>query len=108
MTVKVFIPNPLRADCDQQATVEVAGATVGACLAELVARHPPMKATLFDDDGGLRPFINLYLGDRDIRDRNGLDTRVDEGAELMIVPGLAGGSAASFASPVADAQPTSS
>jgi len=58
----------------------------------LAGRHPDLKRHLYEENGGLRSFINVYLGEDNIKTREGLDTPVEEGAELMLVPAIAGGS----------------
>ena len=88
----ILIPTALRGFVDGQASVTVSGATVGEALADLAGRHPDIKRHLYEDHGGLRPFINVYLGEDNIKTREGLDTPVPDGAELMLVPAIAGGS----------------
>lgn len=72
-------------------TVEVEGATAGAVLADLEAKHPGFKERLFETSGELRPFINIYVNDTDIRFGGGLDTEVTDRDELSIIPAVAGG-----------------
>lgn len=91
MSVTIRIPTPLRAYTDRSAAVEVDGATVGDALAALTARHPDLAQHLRDPQGKLRSFVNVYLGDEDIRFLGGEDTPVAAGAELTIVPSIAGG-----------------
>ncbi|GIL08824.1 MAG: molybdenum cofactor biosynthesis protein MoaD [Chloroflexota bacterium] len=88
--VTIRIPTPLRAYTGGQALVEVAGATVGAALADLTARHADLRPHLYDGDR-LRSFVNVYLGDEDIRALDGLDTEIEAGASLRIIPSIAGG-----------------
>lgn len=90
-TVTVHIPTPLRAYTDGRATVSVPGATVGKALRTLVDRHPDLEANLYTEDGALRQFVNIYLDDEDIRYLEGEDTPLAKGAELSIVPSIAGG-----------------
>lgn len=87
----ILIPTPLRKYTDGQARVEVAGGTVGEALAALAARYPTLKKQLYDDAGALRSFVNVYLGDEDIRYLDGPATELEEGATLSIVPSIAGG-----------------
>ena len=91
MATTVFIPTPLRPFTDQQATVQVAGASVGEVLQNLVTVHAELKNHLFNADGKLRSFVNVYLNDEDIRFLKNLDTPVKEGDEISIVPAIAGG-----------------
>lgn len=90
-TITIRIPTPLRAYTDEQATASVDGATVGDALRALVERYPELDANLYTEDGTLRQFVNIYLGDEDIRHLDGPDTALDDGDELSIVPSIAGG-----------------
>lgn len=87
----ILIPTPLRAYTDGQSAVSVGGETVGDALAQLVAQHPALKPHLYGDAGTLRSFINLYLGDEDVRYLEGEATPLPPGSELSIVPSIAGG-----------------
>lgn len=90
-TTTIRIPTPLRAYTDDEAAVDVHGSTVGEALHDLVTTHPQLKAHLYTEDDALRSFVNVYLGDEDIRYLDGTDTPVSEGDELSIVPSIAGG-----------------
>lgn len=87
----IHIPTPLRAYTEQQAKVTVEGATVGEALDALTARYDGLGRHLRDDQGRLRSFVNVYLGDEDIRFLDKEATPLGEGAELTIVPSIAGG-----------------
>ena len=91
MSVQIHIPTPLRAYTDSEASVAVEGGTVSEALAALLNRFPKLQKHLYDGKGKLRSFVNLYLGDEDIRQLDGLDTDLDDGDELTIVPSIAGG-----------------
>lgn len=93
-SVTVHIPTPLRAYTGDQGTVTVTGTTVGAALRDLVARYPELEANLYAEDGTLRQYVNIYLGDEDIRYRDGVETPLETNAELSIVPSIAGGRSA--------------
>jgi molybdopterin converting factor small subunit len=90
-TVTVHIPTPLRKYTDGEAAVEVAGDTVDAVLRTLVDDHPDLKPNLFNEDDELRQFVNLYVNDEDIRYGDGVETTLEPGDELSIVPSIAGG-----------------
>jgi len=92
MSVTIHIPTPLRAYTDGRAAVEVDGATVGEALGALTAAHPGLARHLRDKSGQLRSFVNVYLGDEDIRFLDREATPVAPGQELLIVPSIAGGS----------------
>ena len=91
VTTTLHVPTPLRSYTDGEATVEVRGATVGAALQHLVARFPDLKAHLFNESGALRSFINVYVGDEDIRYLQRAETPLTANDELSIVPSIAGG-----------------
>jgi len=91
MAVIVRIPTTLRPLSGGNSTVEVAGATLGEVLANLEAAHPGFKDRLFDDQGGLRRFVNLFVADDDVRYLQGLDTPVPDGETVSIIPAVAGG-----------------
>lgn len=90
-TVTIRIPTPLRGFTNNQETVEVSGATVGEALQHLVEQFPRLKSHLFNEEGRLRSFVNIYLGDEDIRYLQREATPLKPGAELSIVPSVAGG-----------------
>jgi molybdopterin converting factor small subunit len=93
MAITIQIPTALRSFTDRQGEVKVEGATVGAAVAALAAACPAIKPHLFQDDGSLRSFINVFLGDTNIKKLQGLDTPLADGAVIMLVPAIAGGSA---------------
>ncbi len=90
MAIKVQIPTPMRQHTDGKTTVEVAGGTVQAVLADLGARYPAIAERVFQN-GKVRPFINLYVNNEDIRYLDNLATPVKDGDELAIIPAVAGG-----------------
>jgi molybdopterin converting factor small subunit len=91
MSVNVKIPTQLRAATDGEAVAIVEGATVAEVLDALYERFGELKARIADDDG-LRRFVNVYVGGEDIRFLDGLSTPVGDGAEVTILPAVAGGS----------------
>lgn len=91
MSIKVRIPSPLRQLTGGLAEVEVEGGTVGGALADLDRRFPGFRARLFEADGSLRHFVNVYRNDEDIRTSGGLDAVLGPQDELSIVPAVAGG-----------------
>jgi molybdopterin synthase sulfur carrier subunit len=90
MAVTVRIPTQLRQSAGGEAETSVEGATVGEVLDALYERHEELRGRIADD-GGLRRFVNVYLGGEDIRFLAGLETEVDDGAEVTILPAVAGG-----------------
>ncbi len=91
MTAQVRIPTVLRPLVGGVASVEAEGATVADVFADLEARHPGLGERLIDSDGGLHRFVNVFLGDEDVRYLEGLDTPVPDGADISILPAVAGG-----------------
>lgn len=86
----IKIPTPLRAYADNQAQVDVDGATVGEALNNLIAQYPDLKTHLYQDDK-LRSFVNVFLGEDDIRFLDGVETQIDADDKLRIIPSIAGG-----------------
>ncbi len=91
MSVTVRVPTTLRPLTGGESEVSVDGDTVGAVLTALDAAHPGFKDKLFDDDGNLRRFVNVFVADDDVRFMDGLDTAVPDGETLSIIPAVAGG-----------------
>jgi MoaD family protein len=91
MAVTVKLPTQLRDAAGNASQAEVEAATVGEALDALYERHGELRQRLSDDGGGLRRFVNVYLGGEDIRFLDGLDTPVADGDELTILPAVAGG-----------------
>ena len=91
MAVTIRIPTPLRKLTNEQETVEVESATVGAAVDELEGKFPGIKERLVGEDGEVRRFVNVFVSDDDVRFLDGLDTAVPEGATIAIVPAVAGG-----------------
>jgi molybdopterin synthase sulfur carrier subunit len=87
---RVRIPPTLRNEVGGARELEAHGGTVGEVIDDLVERHPALRAQLFQN-GGLGSFVNVYLGGEDVRMRDGLDTAVDEGATIILLPAMAGG-----------------
>lgn len=88
---KIRIPTPLARFAGDQKTVAVEGGTVEEALESLVQQHMALKAHLFDEEGRLRNFVNVYLNDTDVRTLQKEKTPVQPEDELVIVPSIAGG-----------------
>jgi molybdopterin converting factor small subunit len=87
----VRIPPVLRETVGGSRTVDAAGATVAAVLDDLFARHPALRDRV-TDDGRLSRFVNVYVNDRDVRYREGLETPVGPDDTVILLPAMAGGS----------------
>jgi molybdopterin converting factor small subunit len=88
---KILIPTPLRQFTGGADTVEATGATVGELLAALTTDHPSLKKNLYNDEGKLRSFVNIYVNDEDIRYLSKEATEVAAGDTVSIIPSIAGG-----------------
>ena len=88
---KILIPTPLRPYTDKQDAVDASGATVGELLADLTRRHSGLKAHLYNDQGKLRSFVNVYVNDEDIRYLQKEQTPVNASDTVSIIPSVAGG-----------------
>ena len=86
----IKIPTPLRAYTNNQAQVNVSGNTVGAALNDLTDQYPELRQHLFNG-AELRNFVNVFLGDEDVRFLDGLKTEIDPDDALRIIPSIAGG-----------------
>ena len=91
MAVTVKIPTQLRASAGGASQAVLDGATVQEVFDGLFAQFDELRARIYDDDGSLRRFVNVYLAGEDIRFLDGLATPVPDGAELTILPAVAGG-----------------
>ncbi len=91
MSVVVKIPTQLRAAAEGASEAQLEGATVQEVLDGLFDRYGELRGRIADEDGGLRRFVNVYLSGEDIRFLDGLQTPVADGAELTILPAVAGG-----------------
>ena len=88
---KVMIPTSLRPHVDGQRVVEIDGDSVGAILQSLAAVYPNLKSHLYDEHGELASFINVFVNDENIRDREGEQTTLTDRDEILLVPAMAGG-----------------
>jgi molybdopterin converting factor small subunit len=86
----VRIPTPLRNHTGGRDVVTAQGATVGEVIADLDRQHPGIRDKLVDEKG-LRRFVNIYVGDEDIRFMKGIDTDVKDADDISIIPAIAGG-----------------
>src|SRR6058998_2632781 len=88
---KILIPTPLRPYTDKQDAVDASGATIGELLDDLTRRHAGLKAHLYNEQGKLRSFVNVYVNDEDIRYLQKEQTPISPGDTVSIIPSVAGG-----------------
>lgn len=90
MAIKVQVPTPMREAAGGNAEVAVTGATVKDALADLVRQYPALGSKLFDG-GKVRPYVNIFVNDEDVRYLDDLDTKVTDGVIVALIPAVAGG-----------------
>ena len=86
------IPTPLRTYTNSQSEVSLGGSTVSEAMGDLVAQYPDLQQHIFNGQGSLRPFVNLFLGEENVKDLGGLDTPLEENDRMLLIPSIAGGS----------------
>ena len=91
MSVTVRIPTILRQLTGGASEVQVDGATLSEVLTSVDTAHPGVAGRVLDDDGKIRRFVNVYVGDEDVRFASGLETPTPDGAMISIIPAVAGG-----------------
>ena len=91
MAVTIEIPSALVQFSGNEDEIDVSGGTVGASFDNLLAQHAALKPHLFEDSGEFRNFVNVYLNDDDIRYADGMNSSVQDGDCIQIVPSVAGG-----------------
>ena len=91
MAVNVRIPTTMRPITGGDKQVELDAGPLSDVIVALEAKHPGMRERLLDDDGALRKFVNIFVDDDDVRYLDGLDTQVNDGWTVSIIPAVAGG-----------------
>lgn len=91
MSVTVRIPTTLRTLTGGEKKVTVDGTTVAEVLANLNAAHDGFSSRILDEDGNIARFVNIFVSDEDVRFLDGVNTPVPDGAEVAIIPAVAGG-----------------
>ncbi|HUK93914.1 MAG TPA: ubiquitin-like small modifier protein 1 [Gaiellaceae bacterium] len=87
----IRIPPTLRGETEGAREVEARGGTVRELLDDLMSRFPALRGQLLEGDAELAPFVNVYVEGEDVRTRQGLDTPVGEGSQIVLLPAMAGG-----------------
>ncbi len=85
------LPTPLRPYANGQAEIPVAGDTVSEALGQLLASYPALRPHLMSGENALRPFVNLFLGDENVMELQGLQTPIKATDRLLLIPSIAGG-----------------
>jgi sulfur-carrier protein len=91
MTVNVRVPTILRTYTGGASQVSAEGSTLAEVLDSLDASYHGIKGRIIDEQGDLRRFVNVYVGNDDVRFLDGLETKVGDGAEVSVIPAVAGG-----------------
>ncbi|GHV51778.1 MoaD family protein [Synergistales bacterium] len=91
MPVTIQIPTALRAFTDSKSEIQAEGSTAEEVIKNFAETYPDIRTHLYDENGKLRSFINIYLGDSNIKDLAGLGTPTKDGDALTLVPAIAGG-----------------
>ncbi|WP_134766869.1 MoaD/ThiS family protein [Nocardioides sp. 1609] len=91
MSVSVRVPTILRTYTAGASEVSATGATLAEVLGDLDATYPGIRARILDDDGKLRRFVNVYVGNDDVRFLENLDTATPDGVQVSVIPAVAGG-----------------
>lgn len=91
--VRILLPSPLLAETGGRSRVELPAshATVRDALFDLFAQHPALRLRIVDEQGRVRPHVNVFVGDLSIRFARGLDTPVPDGASISVLPAVSGG-----------------
>jgi molybdopterin synthase sulfur carrier subunit len=90
--ITIFIPTPLRRFAAEQAKVNVNAKNVAEAIRSLTSIHPSLTPYIYDEAELIRKHVRIYLGEDDIREKDGINTLLKEGDELSIIPAIAGGS----------------
>jgi molybdopterin converting factor small subunit len=87
----IIIPTPLRKFTNNTAKLQISGGTIQESIKELTTNFPDLKRHLLDENGNIRSFVNIFVGDEDIRDLQQENTIIKEDAVVSIIPAIAGG-----------------
>jgi molybdopterin converting factor small subunit len=91
VAVSIRIPTPMRNLTGGASQVPVEATTLAEAIKALDAAHPGVAERVLDENGALRRFVNVYVGDEDVRFLDGLETALGDGAQISIIPAVAGG-----------------
>lgn len=85
------IPTPLRTYTNGSSEIHLQGSNISDALQDLVIKYPEIQPHIFNGNGELRPYVNLFLGEDNVKDLNGLETLLEEHDRLLLIPSIAGG-----------------
>jgi molybdopterin synthase sulfur carrier subunit len=91
MSVNVRIPTILRTYTGGESEVAATGGTLAEVLADLDSSYPGIRARILDEQGAIRRFVNVYVGNDDVRFLQSLETETADGAQVSVIPAVAGG-----------------
>jgi MoaD family protein len=91
MTITVHVPGMLRHTCDGAADLQLTAESVGDALQAIERRYPALYRSVCDETGRVRPHVGLFVNTSHVRDRDGLDTRLEPGDVVTILPAVSGG-----------------
>jgi molybdopterin synthase sulfur carrier subunit len=91
MSVSVRIPTILRTYTGGESEVSAEGSTLSEVIDNLDSSYPGIKGRILDEQGTLRRFVNVYVGNDDVRFLEALDTKTPDGAQVSVIPAVAGG-----------------
>ena len=91
MAISIKIPTPLRKLTDGNSTVSVSGSNITNIISDLENKYPGIKDRICEENGEIRPFVNIFVNGEDIRYLEGLNSKLSEDDEVSIVPAVAGG-----------------
>ncbi len=91
MSIRVRIPTILRTYTGGESEVSAEGGTLTEVFDHLDSAYPGIKGRILDDQGAIRRFVNVYVGNDDVRFLDALDTQVSDGAQVSVIPAVAGG-----------------
>ena len=88
---EIIIPTPLRKFTDNNNRFSTSAKTVGEAINELTTKFPALKSHIYGDDGGVRSFIKIFVGEEDMKSLNDVQTQIDDKTVISVVPAIAGG-----------------
>src|SRR2546423_14464944 len=91
MAVTVRLPGALRDAAGGETKLSASGETLADLIVDIDRRHPGFASRVLDENGALRSYVNVYIGDEDARNRGGSGAAVPDGSEVMVIPAMAGG-----------------